>query len=74
VVRAWLPPVGRAQHLFKTTLFDLPLRARRTGFYRRVGASRAIRLRPFCALPRPDVLSPLALTTRVKNPTTHLAA
>jgi hypothetical protein len=38
--------VGRAQHLCKTTLFDFPLRARRTGFSHRVEASMANRLRP----------------------------
>jgi hypothetical protein len=37
VVRPLLPPVGRAQQLCTSTL-EFPLRARRTGFYHRVGA------------------------------------
>ena len=45
--------MGRAQHLCKTTLFDFPLRARRTGFYHWVGALLRTGLRPF-ALPHPD--------------------
>src|SRR5829696_5359745 len=32
VVRPSLSPVGRAQHLCNTTLYNFPLRARRTGF------------------------------------------
>jgi hypothetical protein len=35
------------------------LRARRTGFYHRVGVPHHTGLRPFAALPRPDALSPL---------------
>ena len=38
VVRSCPSPVGRAQHLCNTTLYNFPLRARRTGFSQRVGA------------------------------------
>jgi hypothetical protein len=48
---------NEAQH--HAPVFSKPTRARRKGFYDRVGAPIAPRLRPLCALPRPDALSPL---------------
>src|SRR5215212_8888332 len=60
--------MGRAQHLCKTTLFDFPLCARRTGFSHRVGALWSTRLRPF-ALPRsyPAIIVPPLLRKRAKG-------
>jgi hypothetical protein len=57
VVRSCPSPVGRA-HPIRSTWGNF-LRARRTGFSHRVGASCPTWLRPF-ALPHPDALSPLS--------------